>query len=162
MQERRSFVLQHPCVCFIELGCGLFTAIAPPRTNIYLNSKVLSVHCFSLSFIILVVLSLLFSFIRLIFCRKVNLCTTQDLTFLPRITVGDVEKYAKDASGCDSIAKAYKFFAEPGYLHEVKCMYFNFQLQIFTMTYNKIDYLHKLQHDFDFSKLVCNWTLKQI
>lgn len=36
-----------------------------------------------------------------------------------RITFTDVEKYAK-ATGSESTAKAYKYFAEPGYLHKIK------------------------------------------
>jgi hypothetical protein len=37
-----------------------------------------------------------------------------------RITFTDVEKYAAAATGCESTAKAYKYFAEPGYLHKIK------------------------------------------
>ena len=46
--------------------------------------------------------------------------SSQDISSLPDLTFGFVEKYAKDKSGCQSTAKAYKFFAEPGYLHDIK------------------------------------------
>ena len=46
--------------------------------------------------------------------------SSQDISSLPDLTFGFVEKYAKDKSGCQSTAKAYKFFAEPGYLHGIK------------------------------------------
>ena len=46
--------------------------------------------------------------------------SSQDLTSLPDLTFAFVEKYAKDKSGCESTTKAYKFFAEPGYLHDIK------------------------------------------
>ncbi len=46
---------------------------------------------------------------------------TQDLSSLPTLTFSDVERYAKDSSGCENTAKAYKFFAEPGFLHDIKC-----------------------------------------
>ena len=46
---------------------------------------------------------------------------TEDLSPLPDLSFVDVERYAKDKSGCQNTAKAYKFFAEPGYLHEIKC-----------------------------------------
>ena len=46
---------------------------------------------------------------------------SQDLSLLPQISFADVENFAKKESGCESMAKAYKFFAEPGYLHDVKC-----------------------------------------
>ena len=36
-----------------------------------------------------------------------------------RIIFTDVEKYAA-VTGCESTAKAYKYFAEPGYLHKIK------------------------------------------
>ena len=45
---------------------------------------------------------------------------TEDLSPLPDFCFADVERYAKDKSGCQNTAKAYKFFAEPGYLHEIK------------------------------------------
>ncbi|XP_046841849.1 uncharacterized protein LOC124435961 [Xenia sp. Carnegie-2017] len=48
-------------------------------------------------------------------------CTeSKDISSLPNLTFAFVEKYAKELSGCQSTAKAYKFFAEPGYLHEMK------------------------------------------
>ena len=43
-----------------------------------------------------------------------------DLTSVAELTFADVEGYCKKESGCKNITKAYKFFAEPGYLHEVK------------------------------------------
>ena len=47
-----------------------------------------------------------------------------DLSHLRSITFTDVEKYAASSTGCESTAKAYKYFAEPGYLHNIKskCM----------------------------------------
>lgn len=36
------------------------------------------------------------------------------------LSFGEVESYAKKESGCENTSKAYKFFAEPGYLHNVK------------------------------------------
>ena len=45
---------------------------------------------------------------------------TVDPLGFPFITFTDAEKYAASSKGCESTAKAYKFFAEPGYLHEVK------------------------------------------
>ena len=47
-----------------------------------------------------------------------------DLSRLPSITFTDVERYAASSTGCESTAKAYKYFAEPGYLHNIKskCM----------------------------------------
>ncbi|CAH3159330.1 unnamed protein product, partial [Porites lobata] len=29
-------------------------------------------------------------------------------------------KVCRSSTGCESTAKAYKFFAEPGYLHDIK------------------------------------------
>lgn len=49
--------------------------------------------------------------------------SSQDISSLPDLTFALVEKYAKDKSGCQSTAKAYKFFAEPGYLHDIKVTY---------------------------------------
>lgn len=45
---------------------------------------------------------------------------SQDLSIFPSLTFDDVGQYAKKMSGCTSTAKAYKFMAEPGYLHEIK------------------------------------------
>ena len=42
-----------------------------------------------------------------------------DLSGFPPITFSDVEAYAKAKTGCTSIPKAYKFFAEPGYFHDL-------------------------------------------
>ena len=44
---------------------------------------------------------------------------TMDLTSFAELTFADVEGSKKE-SGCENITEAYKFFAEPGYLHEVK------------------------------------------
>ena len=46
------------------------------------------------------------------FCRLVSISC--DLTF------SEVEAYAQKESGCRHTTKGYKFFAEPGYLHDVK------------------------------------------
>jgi len=46
-----------------------------------------------------------------------------DLSKIPALTFGDVEEYAKMKSGCTSTTKAYKFCAEPGYLHNIKGRY---------------------------------------
>ena len=46
--------------------------------------------------------------------------TTQDLSLFPSLSFSEVEEYAKKSSGCENTAKAYKFFAEPGYLHDIK------------------------------------------
>lgn len=43
-----------------------------------------------------------------------------DLSAFPDLTFGEVESYTKTASGCEHTAKGYKFFAEPGYIHNVK------------------------------------------
>ena len=45
---------------------------------------------------------------------------SQDLSIFPLLTFDDVGQYAKKMFGCTSTAKAYKFMAEPGYLHEIK------------------------------------------
>lgn len=45
---------------------------------------------------------------------------TQDLQLFPNLTFAEVESYAKNSSGCTSTSKAYKFFAEPGYLHNIQ------------------------------------------
>ncbi|KAK3743997.1 hypothetical protein QZH41_010797, partial [Actinostola sp. cb2023] len=45
---------------------------------------------------------------------------TLDLTSFPGMSFTEVEAYSKTSSGCESTAKAYKFFAEPGYLHDIK------------------------------------------
>jgi len=45
---------------------------------------------------------------------------TEDLSPLPDLNFVDNERYAKDKSGCQNTARAYKFFAEPAYLHEIK------------------------------------------
>ena len=45
---------------------------------------------------------------------------TQDISRLPALTFEDVVKYSKDRSGCSNTAKACKFMAEPGYLHDIK------------------------------------------
>lgn len=45
---------------------------------------------------------------------------TQDLQLFPNLTFAEVESYAKNSSGCTSTNKAYKFFAEPGYLHNIQ------------------------------------------
>ncbi|CAH3198683.1 unnamed protein product, partial [Porites evermanni] len=47
---------------------------------------------------------------------------TVDLSRFPSLTFTDVEKYAASSTGCESTAKAYKFFAEPGYLHDIKIL----------------------------------------
>ena len=44
----------------------------------------------------------------------------EDLSRLPKLTFTDVEKYAASSTGCESTAKPYKYFAEPGYLHNIK------------------------------------------
>ena len=53
-----------------------------------------------------------------------------DLSRLPKLTFTDVEKYAASSTGCESTAKAYKYFAEPGYLHNIKgkCMVNKFSI----------------------------------
>ena len=43
-----------------------------------------------------------------------------DLPHLPKLTFTDVEKYAARSTGCESTAKAYKYFAEARYLHNIK------------------------------------------
>lgn len=48
---------------------------------------------------------------------------TQDISRLPALTFEDVVKYSKDRSGCSNTAKACKFMAEPGYLHDIKVIY---------------------------------------
>ena len=36
-----------------------------------------------------------------------------------KVKIG-VGQYAKEKSGCSSASKAYKYMAEPGYLHDIK------------------------------------------
>ena len=43
-----------------------------------------------------------------------------DLLKFPDISFAEVEGYAQKASGCEHTRKAYKFFAEPGYIHDKK------------------------------------------
>ena len=44
---------------------------------------------------------------------------------LRNINFSDVEKYASKLTGCStSTQKAYKYFAEPGYLHNIKGTFF--------------------------------------
>ena len=45
---------------------------------------------------------------------------SKDLTKFPDISFAEVEGYAQKASGCEHTRKAYKLFAEPGYLHDKK------------------------------------------
>lgn len=45
---------------------------------------------------------------------------TTDLSSVAKLSFAGVENYSKKESGCENIAKAYKLFAEPGYLHELK------------------------------------------
>lgn len=52
--------------------------------------------------------------------RGVTDSTTQNLRLFPNLTFAEVESYAKNSSGCTSTDKAYKFFAEPGYLHNIQ------------------------------------------
>ena len=61
-----------------------------------------------------------YSLIFLVVERGVN--PTQDLQLFPKLTFAEVESFAKNASGCTSTNKAYKFFAEPGYLHNIQGM----------------------------------------
>lgn len=55
---------------------------------------------------------------------------TTDISRLPDLTFGDVETYARSQSGCSSTTKAYKFCAEPGYLHEIKGIIFTYCVHI--------------------------------
>ena len=52
--------------------------------------------------------------------RRVTDNPTQDLQLFPNLTFAEVGSYAKNSSGCTSTNKAYKFFAEPGYLHNIQ------------------------------------------
>ena len=56
---------------------------------------------------------------------NVSQTSTEDLTSFPDLSFAEVEGYAKNTSGCENTAKAYKFFAEPGYLHNIKGMNFS-------------------------------------
>lgn len=46
-----------------------------------------------------------------------------NLSAFPDLTFSEVEAYAQKESGCRHTIKGYKFFAEPGYLHDVKVSY---------------------------------------
>ncbi|XP_068700401.1 uncharacterized protein [Montipora foliosa] len=48
---------------------------------------------------------------------------SQDISAFPALTFDDVVRYSKEKSGCTSTSKAYKFMAEPGYLHDIKVNY---------------------------------------
>ena len=48
------------------------------------------------------------------------LAVSVDLSAFPDLTISEVEPYAQKGSGCRHTTKGYKFFAEPGYLHDVK------------------------------------------
>ena len=48
---------------------------------------------------------------------------SQDLSIFPALTF---RQYPKEMSGYTSMSKAYKFMAEPGYLHDIKGKYFCF------------------------------------
>ena len=45
---------------------------------------------------------------------------SKDLSKFPDISFTEFEVYAQKESGCEHTRKAYKFFAEPGYLHDKK------------------------------------------
>lgn len=45
---------------------------------------------------------------------------TRKLRNFPDFTFAEVESYAKTISGCTSTTKAYKSFAEPGYVHDIQ------------------------------------------
>ena len=53
--------------------------------------------------------------------RQSLICTysADDLRPL-MLTFDDVGLCAKEKSGCSSASKAYKYMAEPGYLHDIK------------------------------------------
>ena len=48
------------------------------------------------------------------------LAVSANLSAFPDLTFSEVEAYAQKESGCRHTIKGYKFFAEPGYLHDVK------------------------------------------
>jgi len=48
-----------------------------------------------------------------------SLAGSSDLSGISLITFGEIEAYSKKESGFENTSKAYKFFAEPCYLHEV-------------------------------------------
>ena len=52
---------------------------------------------------------------------------SQDISAFPALTFDDVVRYSKEKSGCTTTSKAYKFMAEPGYLHDIKGKYHVFE-----------------------------------
>ena len=48
-----------------------------------------------------------------------SLTPSSDLSGIPLISSSEIEAYSKKESGCENTSKAFKFFAEPGYLHLV-------------------------------------------
>ena len=53
----------------------------------------------------------------------VFVCCAIAMAKLPYISFSTVEEFYHDKSGAQSIEKAYKFFAEPGYLHNIQSKY---------------------------------------
>ncbi|KAG1655017.1 hypothetical protein GQR58_024744 [Nymphon striatum] len=56
--------------------------------------------------------------------------SSQDLRPFPELTFADVESFAKSMSGCTSTSKAYKFFAEPRYLHSINVTYLEDKVKV--------------------------------
>ena len=63
---------------------------------------------------------------------------SQDLSIFPALTFDDVGQYTKEMSGCTGTSKAYKFIAEPGYLHDIKGKYFCFDQQFYCYYFSSI------------------------
>lgn len=46
---------------------------------------------------------------------------SKQVSIIPDLTFTDVEAFVLTQSGCTSTQKGYKYFAEPGYLHNIQC-----------------------------------------
>ena len=59
-----------------------------------------------------------FLFTIIEYCVFSEQTSTKDLLSMPFLTFSDVEKFSGEVSSRAGIQKAYKFFAEPGYLFD--------------------------------------------
>ncbi|XP_031559302.1 uncharacterized protein LOC116295589 [Actinia tenebrosa] len=89
-----------------------------------------------------------------------------DISRLPELTFGDVEEYARKESGCSSTTKAYKFCAEPGYLHNIKVRYSQEKAKLNSRCYRSMKKSkppHTLEADIDLAsksikgRCSCSW-----
>ena len=103
---------------------GFFWSLSGTRTCVYTLFSSLQIPIVW-RYVSLRLILLLFSIVVLV--EK----ESQDLSIFPALTFDDVGQYAKEMSGCTSTSKAYKFMAEPGYLHDIKGKYFCFDQQFY-------------------------------